>query len=43
MSSETPQYQTKQLTKTLWPLFRQQVIDGMSRVGLPYVTLPWLI
>lgn len=36
-------FQQKQLTKTLWPLFRQHVIDGMSRVGLPSVTLPWLL
>jgi len=31
-----------QLRKTLWPLFRQHVHDGMSRVGLPAVTLPWV-
>ena len=36
-------FQEKQVTKTLWPLFRQHVIDGMSRVGLPFVTLPWLV
>jgi len=32
----------KQLHHTLWPHFRQHVHDGMSRVGLPAVTLPWV-
>lgn len=31
-----------QLRHTIWPLFRQHVLDGMSRVGLPAVTLPWV-
>ncbi len=31
-----------QLTMTIWPIFRQQTLDGMSRVGLKTITLPWL-
>lgn len=33
----------KQIQKTLWPLFRQHVHDGMSRLGMTPVSLPWLI
>ncbi len=32
----------RQLQRTLWPLFRQHVHDGMSRLGMQPVTLPWL-
>ncbi len=32
----------KQLQRTMWPLFRQHVLDGMSRLGMQPVTLPWL-
>jgi len=32
-----------QLQKTLWPLFRQHVHDGMSRLGMAPVSLPWLL
>lgn len=32
----------QQITFTLWPLFRQNVYDAMSRLGLNPVTLPWL-
>jgi hypothetical protein len=33
----------KQVMKTIWPFFRQQVMDGMTRVGLKPVTLPWIV
>ena len=33
----------QQLQKTLWPFFRQEAIDGMTRLGLPGVPLPWLV
>ena len=33
-------FRNKQVFKLVWPFFRQQVCDGMSRVGLPPVTLP---
>lgn len=33
----------KQIMKTMWPILRQQVLDGMSRVGLPAITLPWIV
>jgi hypothetical protein len=33
----------KQIMKTLWPVVRQQVLDGMSRLGLPGIPLPWLL
>ena len=32
-----------QIKKTIWPILRQQVLDGMSRLGLPAIPLPWLI
>ena len=32
-----------QIKKTLWPILRQQVLDGMSRLGLPSIPLPWLV
>ena len=35
-------FKEKQLVKTLWPMVRQQVLDGMSRLGLPPIPLPWL-
>jgi len=36
-------FMEKQLLKTLWPLFRQHVQDGMSRLGMSPVPLPWLM
>ena len=33
----------KQIMKTMWPILRQQVLDGMSRLGLPAVPLPWIV
>jgi hypothetical protein len=32
----------RQVQRTLWPIFRQQVLDGMSRVGLKPLPLPWI-
>lgn len=32
----------QQITFTVWPLFRQNVYDAMSRLGLNPITLPWL-
>lgn len=36
-------FREKQVLKTLWPIVRQQVLDGMSRLALPPVSLPWLM
>jgi hypothetical protein len=36
-------FMEKQIQKTLWPLFRQHVHDGMSRLGMSPVPLPWLM
>ena len=36
-------FMENQLQKTLWPLFRQHVHDGMSRLGMAPVSLPWLL
>lgn len=36
-------FMEKQITHTLWPLFRQHVHDGMSRLGMGSVALPWLV
>jgi hypothetical protein len=36
-------FKEKQIQKTLWPLFRQHAHDGMSRLGLSPVPLPWLM
>ncbi len=33
----------KQLLRINWPLFRQQVHDGMSRLGMPPIPLPLLM
>ena len=33
----------KQLRRILWPLFRQQVHDGMSRLGMSPIVLPLLM
>jgi len=33
----------RQLQRTMWPIFRQHVLDGMSRLGMPPVPLPWLM
>lgn len=32
----------KQIHKTLWPIIRQQALDGMTRLGFPGVPLPWI-
>ena len=36
-------FKEKQIQKTLWPLFRQHVHDGMSRLGMSPVPLPWIL
>jgi len=36
-------FMEKQLRRTIWPLFRQHVHDGMSRLGMSPVPLPWLM
>lgn len=36
-------FREKQVLKTLWPIVRQQVLDGMTRLALPPVALPWLM
>jgi len=36
-------FMEKQIQKTIWPLFRQHVHDGMSRLGMSPVTLPWIL
>lgn len=36
-------FMEKQLQKTLWPLFRQHAHDGMSRLGMSPVPLPWIL
>jgi hypothetical protein len=33
----------KQIMKTMWPILRQQILDGMSRLGLPTIPLPWIV
>jgi hypothetical protein len=33
----------RQLKKTLWPFLREQVQDGMIRLSLAPVTLPWIL
>ncbi len=33
----------KQIQRTMWPIFRQHVLDGSSRLGIPGVILPWLM
>lgn len=35
-------FKEKQLVKTLWPIVRQQTLDGLSRLSLPPISLPWL-
>lgn len=32
----------RQIRRTIWPIFRQHVLDGMSRLSLPPVILPWI-
>ena len=36
-------FKEKQIQKTLWPLFRQHAHDGMSRLGMSPVPLPWIL
>lgn len=36
-------FMERQIQHTTWPIFRQQVQDGMSRLGIQPVTLPWLV
>lgn len=36
-------FMEKQIQRTLWPLFRQHAHDGMSRLGMAPVSLPWLL
>ena len=36
-------FKDKQILKTLWPIVRQQVLDGLSRLSLPPISLPWII
>jgi hypothetical protein len=32
----------RQIRRTMWPIFRQHVLDGMSRLAMAPVTLPWI-
>jgi len=36
-------FKGQQINKLLWPLVRQHVIDGMTRLGLPPITLKWIV
>jgi len=36
-------FMEKQIQRTMWPIFRQHVIDGMSRLAMQPIPLPWLI
>lgn len=36
-------FKDKQILKTLWPIVRQQVLDGLSRLSLPPISLPWIL
>ncbi|MEI6389318.1 MAG: hypothetical protein WCQ50_22145 [Spirochaetota bacterium] len=36
-------FMEKQIQKTLWPFLRQQAMEGMSKLGIPAVPLPWII
>lgn len=36
-------FMEKQLQRTMWPIFRQHVLDGMSRLGMQAIPLPWLM
>ena len=36
-------FRDKQIPSLLWPIVRQQVLDGFSRLGLPPISLPWMI
>lgn len=36
-------FKEKQIRNTLWPIVRQHVLDGMSRLSLPPLALPWLL
>ena len=36
-------FMENQIQRTLWPLFRQHAHDGMSRLGMSPVPLPWLM
>ena len=36
-------FKDKQILKTLWPIIRQQVLDGLSRLSLPPISLPWIV
>ena len=33
----------RQIQRTMWPIFRQQVLDGTTRLGIPGLVLPWLM
>jgi hypothetical protein len=35
-------FMAKQIQKTIWPIFRQHVLDGMSRLGMQPIPLPWI-
>jgi len=36
-------FMEKQIQKTLWPIFRQHAHDGMCRLGIAPIPLPWLM
>lgn len=36
-------FKDKQILKTLWPIVRQQVLDGLSRLSLLPISLPWIM
>jgi hypothetical protein len=35
-------FRERQLQHTMWPIFRQHALSGMSTVGLQAIPLPWL-
>lgn len=36
-------FQENQIQKTMWPFLRQHVHDGMSRLGITALPLPWIL
>lgn len=36
-------FREKQIQKTMWPFLRQHVHDGMSRLGINPLPLPWIL
>lgn len=36
-------FMQQQIKKTVWPFFRQNIIDGLTRLCLPPISLPWVM